>query len=214
MKNNLLTDNPIVLFLTNFFNLLALNILFLVSCIPLVTIGAALTALHSVCLQMLKEEDPSIWKTYWHAFRQNFRPATMLWIIILAAGLFLGSDLYILYKVIDSTWMFLQIPVWCMLFLVLSLYFYGFPLLASYECSFRQLLKNALLLAVGNFPTTLFLIVTHILLVRIATHSSYCLVIVFSLLLFFGFAALVCFCDLFLLRIFQKCENMDTVIAK
>jgi uncharacterized membrane protein YesL len=210
VKNNLLTDNPIVLFLTNFFNLLTLNALFLISCIPLVTIGAALTALHSVVLQMLKDEDPSIWKSYWHAFRQNFRPATMLFAIVLAGGLFLGNDLYIIYKVIDHSWMFLQVPVWILLFLVLALYFYGFPLLASYECSFRQLLKNVFLLAVGNFPTSLFLIVVHLLLLRFALHSSLFLTIVFSLLLFIGFAALACFCDLFLLRIFRKCENMET----
>ena len=58
------------------FDLMMLNIIFLIMCIPIVTIGANFTAMYYVTLKMIKNEETYIFRTYWKSFRENFKQAT------------------------------------------------------------------------------------------------------------------------------------------
>ena len=66
------------------FDLMMLNIIFLIMCIPIVTIGANFTAMYYVTLKMIKNEETYIFRTYWKSFRENFKQATAIWLILLA----------------------------------------------------------------------------------------------------------------------------------
>ena len=57
------------------FDLMMLNIIFLIMCIPIVTIGANFTAMYYVTLKMIKNEETYIFRTYWKSFRENFKQA-------------------------------------------------------------------------------------------------------------------------------------------
>ena len=89
-------DNPVMQFLSKMFDLVVLNLIFILSCIPVITIGASISALYYVCLKMLRGEDPYIWQNYWKAFRQNFKQSTIVWLLFLAAVVILGMDFYII----------------------------------------------------------------------------------------------------------------------
>ena len=150
-------DSPLMRFLTRLADMMILNILFLITCIPVVTIGAAWTALYYVALKMVRDEEGGILRSYFHAFRLNFRQATVLWLGVLAIGAVLVLDLMILSR-IDSPFaaaMNMGIGVIAILiFLVLQ---YLFPLLAKFDAGVVQTLKNACLLAVGHLPKTLLM---------------------------------------------------------
>lgn len=62
-------DNPVMQFLSKMFDLIVLNLIFILSCIPIITIGASISALYYVCLKMLRGEDPYIWQNFWKSFR-------------------------------------------------------------------------------------------------------------------------------------------------
>lgn len=201
-------DNPIMRFLSKFCDLMFLNCLFLLSCIPIVTTGAAISALYYMVFKMHKDEEPSIAKGYFKAFRDNFKQATLIWMPLLFLFSFFGTDLYIIYKVIDPVYNWLQVPVWIIIFILLSVLIYAFPLLSSFECSIKQLLKNAVLLSLSNIPTTIFIVSLQLLIVYFCMISGELLVVIGSLGLFFGFAGMTYFYALFLGRIFAKCmEN-------
>ena len=68
-----------------FGNIFALNIIFVLCCIPVVTIGASLTALYSVSMKMAKNEEGPIWKSFIAAFKSNFKRATFAWIYVILA---------------------------------------------------------------------------------------------------------------------------------
>lgn len=206
MKNLFNPENPLMKFLSHFFDIMVLNIFFIITSLPLFTIGASLSAAYHITLKLVDGEEPYIIKGYLKAFRENFRQATLLWVPLMAAILFFSVDLFIIYRIIDKRYEFLQIPVWIFLFIIVSLVIYAFPLLSSYQCTTKQLLKNAVLLSIANFPTTVFIAVLHIGILYIASTSGRNLVIVGSLALFFGFAGIMYFCSLFLLRIFRKCD--------
>lgn len=214
MKNLFNPENPVIKFLSHFYDLMVLNFFFIITSLPVFTIGASVCAAYHITLKLAEGEDPYIIKTYFKSFRENFKQATLLWIPILFAIAFFSADLFIIYNVIDKSYDFLQFPVWIIIFVIVSLIIYAFPLLSSYECSTKQLLKNAVLLSLANVPTTVFIVVLHLGILYIASTSGRNLVIVGSLALFFGFSALMYFCSLFLLRIFKKCEENTDISEK
>lgn len=201
-------DNPIMRFLSKFCDLMFLNCLFLLSCIPLITIGAAISAMYYMVLKMHQDEEPSIAKGYFKAMRDNFKQATLVWLPLLFCFIFFGADLYIIYNIIDPSYNWLQVPVWIIIFILISILIYAFPLLSSFECTTKQLLKNAILLSLSNIPTTIFIAAVHIAILYLCFLSNELLVVIGSLALFFGCAAMAYFFALFLGRIFARCmEN-------
>lgn len=86
-------DSPVMGALNKFVNLVILNLCFLVSCIPIVTAGAALTALYSVNLKMVKGEEGYVFRGYWKEFVQNFRQGTVCWMAMAGAGTVFILDL-------------------------------------------------------------------------------------------------------------------------
>ena len=74
-----------------------LNLLWFVCSLPVVTIGAATTALYYTSLKVIRGEESSLTQQFFHSFRENFKQATVLWLIMAGIGLFLAGDGYILY---------------------------------------------------------------------------------------------------------------------
>ena len=80
------TDKPLFAVLTKLTYSAYLNILWLVCSLPIVTIGASTTALFYVTLKMAEDRDDGLTRMFFKAFRENFKPATKLWLILLARG--------------------------------------------------------------------------------------------------------------------------------
>lgn len=72
-------------------NMIALNILWLVTSLPIVTIGASTTAMYYTALKLHKDKDVTVWKAFFHSFKQNFMQATAIWAVFAAVeALFLS----------------------------------------------------------------------------------------------------------------------------
>jgi uncharacterized membrane protein YesL len=59
--------------------------------------GAATTALHSVTIKMVRNEDGYIFSSFWRAFCKNFRQATGIWLLTLLTGVVLAGDIFYFY---------------------------------------------------------------------------------------------------------------------
>ena len=90
-----ITDNVIVRALNKICDMVCLNVLWLICCIPVFTIGASTTALYTVMLKMVKNEEGYIFRGFFKAFKENFKQSTIMWLILLA----LGIVCYIDYRV-------------------------------------------------------------------------------------------------------------------
>lgn len=200
-------NSPVMILLSRTFDLILLNVCFVVACIPVFTIGPALTGLYAVALKMAEGEFGDTIKLFTGSFRRNFRQGVILWLILLAAGLFFGADLYIVYFVLPADYSLLQIPIWIMLFVIVSAAVYVFPLLARYDQTNLQLLKNSILLSLSNFPITVFIVVTIGVLADISLHNGGWLVLFFSIFLFIGFALLARIFSVFFRRTFQRADK-------
>ncbi len=197
-------DNPVMRFLSKLCDLIFLNVMFFISCLPIFTIGAALSALYRITLKLVDGDEPYIVKGYWKAFRENFKQATPLWLILLVILAFFSADLYVIYRIIDPAYNLLQVPVWIMIFIVVSIIIYAFPLLSNFQNDTKTTVKNAVLLSVSNAPVTIFIIVIHIVIVYLAFRTSYSFFMVLSIGMFIGCAALAYLISLYLQRIFAK----------
>lgn len=145
-----------------------LNLLWLLCSLPVFTIGAATTALYYVSLKIVREEEAHIAATFFRAFRENFRQATVLWLILLGVGLFLGADGYILYhlrKVSVGTpavlWTLILAVVIAAAVLYVIVLLYTFPLVASVRNTNAAMLKNAFLIGTHYLFATILVFAIH-----------------------------------------------------
>lgn len=148
-------DSPLMRFLTKIADLMVLNILFCVTSIPLITIGASWTALYSVTLKMVRDEEDSVSRSYFRSFRQNFRQATLLWLGVLVVLALLVLDIRVLNGMAEGTAPgLLRVGVEILALLGIMVLQYLFPSLARFEASLADTLKNACMMALAHLPKT------------------------------------------------------------
>ena len=145
-------ESPLFVFLGKLADLLILNILTLICCIPVFTIGASLTAMNYVALKMVRNEETYIVKSFFKSFRQNFRQATLIWLIYLLVFVILIGD-FLIFKY--ST---LEFPGWVriaflsVVLIVLFASMHVFPVLARFDNSIKNTFRNSLLCQSLHFP--------------------------------------------------------------
>ena len=99
MWNFLRPDSKFMFYANKFCDLIALNLIVLVCSVPVVTIGAAAAAMHNVLLKIYRNTlEGSVIRSYFRAFRSNFKQATLMWLIYLPVGILIGLDLLLFRK--------------------------------------------------------------------------------------------------------------------
>ena len=87
-------DSKFTHYTNKFSDLITLNLWFVLTSLPLITIGASATAMHYVLLRIYRDElEYSITKNYFRAFRENFRQATAIWFVYVVFGAVLFVDM-------------------------------------------------------------------------------------------------------------------------
>ena len=148
------SDSPVILFLTRVFDLMLLNLLALLCAVPVLTAGAALTALYGCLLHMARKEDQAVLRTFFRSFQSNFRQGTALfWIlvslcVVLVESISRASVLPVYFCIVVTAVLIV------LLLSDLALFLYAFPLLARYENTLPAVIHNALAIAVTNLPQT------------------------------------------------------------
>lgn len=145
-----------------------LNLLWFLCSIPIFTIGASTTALYYACLKIVRDEEGPIAAMFFHSFKENFKQATQLWLILLGVGLVLGVDGYILYHLRQISegpaavlWTLVLAVVIASAVVYVIVLLYVFPLLASFSNTNLAMLKNAFLLGTHYLFATILIFAVH-----------------------------------------------------
>src|SRR5699024_3652818 len=159
MSNLIDPDRPLLAFITKMAYSAYLNILWLICCLPIVTIGASTTALFYVTLKMAEDRDDGLTGMFFRAFRQNFLPATKLWLVLLGAGAFLAMDGYIVLHIWSQSifWTLVAALLIVAAIVYAVVLLYAFPLLARIENTTFGILKTALLVGLRYLVCTLLM---------------------------------------------------------
>lgn len=152
-------DSPLMQFLNKVADLMILNILTLVCCIPIVTIGPALTALHYMALKIARNEEGYITRNFFKSFKKNLRQGILIWLILLAVLLVLAGDFYIInYSGLEFHEM-IRIILMAIFLLIMFTSMFVFPVLAKFENTVFRTIKNAFLIGVMQLPKTVLMMV-------------------------------------------------------
>lgn len=188
-------DNPFMRFLARVGELIILNFLFLLCCIPVITAGAAAAALQKACQVILFDEDDAVTRVFFRAFRENFKQATIAWLVILFFLVGTVCDYLLIASFFTGgTAMLFNAVITALLILVLGIASHLFPLMVRYENRLMEHVKNAVILSIIKLPRTLGMVVLNILPVIVAFFSMQVLMstMVFWLVIGFAFAGYMC----------------------
>ena len=153
-------------------DLVILNLLFLVSCIPLVTIGAASAALYTVGFRSGTDREQGVCRSYFRAFRENFWQGTILWLI---AVVFFGAGIVnvFLFYSMEGPLHYLFLLMTVLMVLGVLMYSYAFPLISQFSNKTLPTLKNAFCLSLGYLPWSLVIAVVNVFPLALALVDLY-----------------------------------------
>lgn len=190
MKNIFNLESPLMQMLTRVGDMILLNVLFLICCVPVITAGASVAAMHKVIQELIYETDSGTIKGFFRAFKANFKQATILWIIVLLVIVSLGCDVLLIVTYFSGSeavkWMLGLLAVLAVL--VCCVVAYMIPLIVRYENTLRQHLSNAAVLAIIKLPRTIGLVVLNLLPLIILALSLNVFIQTLIFWLFIGFS--------------------------
>lgn len=197
-------DSPIMRALSTLADLMILNLITMIFCIPIVTIGASLTAAHYVALKMVRNEESYIIRNFWKSFRQNFKQATGIWFIVLAVVLILAGDLYIIFKGEIKLHFVIVALILAATVLIFIGLMYVFPVLAKFDNKTLTTIKNAFLFSIMNLPKSILMILAYALPI-VVTLTSWK---VFPVVMLLGISVPIYLSAMLYNKIFKKMENL------
>ena len=151
-------NSPVMRFLERVFDIIVLNLMTLILCIPIVTAGAAITALYKTLFDIRQEKGRTV-IGFWQTFRAEFRPAMLLGILTLVATAAYGGYLFLLYPQLaaERAW------AWITVAAIGALFFFPmtfiFPLFAKFENTVKKTIVNAFYMSIRHLPVTLIMLV-------------------------------------------------------
>ncbi len=201
--NLLNEDNVIHIFLNKLGDIIVANLLFLLCCIPIITIGPALTALYHCMLRTVKGNNNGTTKTFFRAFKENFRQSLIVWLGLLAVGFILFLNIRFLQNtasVVSKPLFYVSLGI-AGLVIILALYI--FPVIAAFANTTVNLLKNAYVFAFLHFPSTLAIAVITILPMFMTYRDIKLMPLYACCWFFFGFGLTAYVNSLLLYRMFK-----------
>lgn len=145
-----------------------LNLLWMVFSIPVFTMGAATAALYRVTLKIARGEEPSVTQQFIRGFKQDFKQATVLWLILLAVGALLGADGFIVFRLSRTltgpaavVWTLMLALVIAAGLVYITVLCYVFPLVASVENTNWAMLKNSFFIGTHYLFCTILVVAIH-----------------------------------------------------
>ena len=200
-------DNPIIRFLSRVFDMAYLNVLCLVCCIPIITIGSSITALYYCMLKISRDRDSSITRMFFHSFKINMKQGCLMTIIFIALISILVVDI-MACNVIDINYLkYIKIILFLILTLLFMVISYAFPLLAQFENTIINTLKNALMIGITNIISTCVIIVLNAIPIVLFLYVPGVFLLTLPAWIFGGLSVIAMINSKMFVKIFDKYIN-------
>lgn len=151
-------DSPLYKFMNRLMDVFKLNCMWLLCSLPIVTMGAATTAAYTITLKMVKDEEGYIAGPFWKEFKANLKKGSILGVIGMVASYAVYLDFQLYHVAKHHNIMFLIIGV-VGVYLIFMHMVYAFPLMARYENSIINTMRNSYSIAAKFLGRTAFLAV-------------------------------------------------------
>lgn len=158
------SDGKVLSGLSRFFDVLILSMLFMVCCVPVITIGPALSALYHTSRKVIAGKKGYLIREYFHSLKINFLSGLFAWVILfLVMALMFVNIFWVATSMSGAVAVVVMALYFFILIAALILTEYVFPILSRFQCKGKQLFYNAMIMAVTNPRQTLCLLAVGIL---------------------------------------------------
>ena len=198
------TDNFLMRFCEKVLDIVTVNLLFVVSCLPIVTIGVAKISLYQTIFEVKRSRRIPVFKIYIRAFKQNLKLGFQLGLLELGIFLISVIDLSLFWSQTGVAFQLIKaISLGILIFLTLVM-LASYPIAARYELTWKEVLQKGLLLVSFNFVWFFLMLAIILLIIMLLYLSGFTLVLGGSAFLLFGFG-LLAFCQAGLMeKLFAK----------
>lgn len=198
------TDNFLMRFCEKVLDIVTVNLLFVVSCLPIVTIGVAKISLYQTIFEVKSSRRVPVFKTYMRAFKQNLKLGLQLGLSELGIFLISVVDLSLFWGQTGLGFQLIKaICLGILIFLTLVM-LASYPIAARYDLTWKEVLQKGLLLVSFNFVWFFLMLAIILLIIMLLYLSGFTLVLGGSAFLLFGFG-LLAFCQAGLIeKLFAK----------
>ncbi|MDO4273774.1 MAG: DUF624 domain-containing protein [Eubacteriales bacterium] len=197
-------DSPLGILLGRFGDLILVNLLFIISCIPIITIGDALTSLYYTTLKMAKGTSSSAVHSFCSSFKSNFKQSTYVWLGILAVTALAVTNILILRQ--SHSGMAFSAIVFniAVLILMAVITLYIFAVIAAFDNTVKNLMRNAIIFASAYLHITLLMLLAIGIPVLVTILIPQWFGVLITFWFFIGFSLLAYFNSSLLMKIFIK----------
>lgn len=192
-------DNFFFECMDNIGDMIILNVLFVLTSLPVITIGMTVTAMYQVTMRRMRGESNYVVREYFQSCRNEWKKSTKMWLIFLITGTVLLFDI-IYSKNIGNI---LNIAIGCLAVIWCFVITYAFPLQARMENGIKNTLLNALLLSVKNFPYTIIMIILNGIPFLCIAAGTFTVQIAMPIYCIIGFSLTARINGIFLTKIFK-----------
>lgn len=211
-------ESKFVQFLAMLGNLVILNLLWLITSLPIITIGASTTAMYAVAFKYADNSDDAVIKPFFKAFASNFKQSTLIWLpMCLLAVLLFIDGYYLISHGNSAATPYLWIPFVVLLMVLMVTTAHVFPQIARFEVDTRTALHNTLLMSLLHLFQTVGIVGLNLLpwAMMLILPEIFALTGIFWFM--FGASAIAYFNAKVLLKMYKKHEpdpEEDEAIAE
>ena len=160
-------------FLSRVGDFMALNVIWLIFSIPIVTIGVSTTAYYYCMMKIVRGTDSGIFAMFFKSFKENLKQGIWILLIIMTVTGFLGMDLWICKQLGGQIFGIIEILLYAMLGLMLVLVLYVFPVLAQFENTIKNTIRNAFMMGISHVGKTFLIIIINLLPIAFVFFAPY-----------------------------------------
>ena len=205
-------DNGFMRGLSRSTDLIVLNVLFLVCSLLVVTFGASLSALYSMTLKMVRNEEDYTVRGFFKAFRENLKQGMIFGVAVLVILATVILNIKLIGDINTGIALGIKIICFAISIWLFLMALYVFPIIARFRMKLGAIYKNAFLICVTNFKKTLILLAMYIPVFFLMFYSEITMYLLLSICIVCGFAVMA-YCQSFVLRrVFDKYEPAEAEI--
>lgn len=199
------TDGIVYRFMTRLYQVAVLNLLVVLTCLPIITIGASITAAYGTAFRIQQHNEGNLVHTFVEKFKEEWKKSTIVWLSVL--GLIILT--WIGYPTIRLLLFSSQISFYAgmlLLTLFLLMLLYIFPLLARFDNRLTATVLNASMLSIKHIP---YSIMIFLLCVGGGVVFPFYLPKLFILWLFAGGGTVIYISSLIFSKIFRWYDGIE-----
>lgn len=196
-------DSPVFQFINETAYMIALNVVFVITCIPIITIGPAVAALYQVLMREARGEHGYLTKKYLQHFKEMLGQGIFTFLLYAVTLLVLSFSSVFWYSTDSAAATLGGTLLLILTCIVAASMIYVFPLMARFQNSFMRTIKNAFLISLSNMKYTALLVILHIVLIGLL----YLFPVMGAIMLIVGFSVFFYLCAFIFTKLFKPYEE-------